>query len=219
LKEFTDNPVKQLPADAAKYGIKANTPREWATYGTTIAEQESGFKPSSTGDHGRSIGVFQYDNPQVPGGNARDVDASVSAFSRDIRQAAAGGSIGPTAANPKGSVYYRRFSTAQHPEVPAKYRKHAEELADQNTVKAAPPDPDADRKTVDQSSIKTVKVDSNGSVKIDVGAGSKDATLGSNGLFRPIPVERQTQMAPAETGPKAATPKKSESHVEEAGPG
>ena len=75
-----------------------------------------------------------------------------------------------------------------------------------------------DRTTVDKTSIKTVKVDAAGSVKVNIG-GTQDATLGSQGLFKATPVERQTQMKSADSGPKAEAPKKSESHAEEAGPG
>jgi GH24 family phage-related lysozyme (muramidase) len=62
-----------------------------------------------------------------------------------------------------------------------------------------------DRQIVDRRSIKTVKVDATGKVAVKIGGGS-DATLDSQGLFKPTTLERRTQMTPATTGPKADAP-------------
>lgn len=59
-----------------------------------------------------------------------------------------------------------------------------------------------DRTVVDKRSVKTVKVDATGKVNVNI-AGGEDATLGSQGLFKPSGVERKTQMVAAETGPQA----------------
>lgn len=76
-----------------------------------------------------------------------------------------------------------------------------------------------DRKDVDRGTVKTVNVNSAGTVQVDVGTTKNDATLGGDGLFRQTGTERKTQMTPASTGPKIESPKKSESHAEEANPG
>jgi hypothetical protein len=64
----------------------------------------------------------------------------------------------------------------------------------------------ADRATVDRKSIKTVKVDATGSVKVNIASAGADATLGSQGLFKSTTPERSTQMAAAASGPKADAP-------------
>jgi hypothetical protein len=64
----------------------------------------------------------------------------------------------------------------------------------------------ADRSMVDRRSVKTVKVDATGSVKVNVASAGSDATLGSEKLFKPTTPERSTQMAAAESGPRADAP-------------
>jgi hypothetical protein len=63
-----------------------------------------------------------------------------------------------------------------------------------------------DRSMVDKRSVKTVKVDATGSVKVNIGGAGGDATLGSQGLFKPTTPERSTQMEAAASGPKADAP-------------
>jgi hypothetical protein len=58
---------------------------------------------------------------------------------------------------------------------------------------------------VDKRSVKTVKVDATGSVKVNIAAGG-DATLGSEKLFKTTTPERSTQMAAASGGPKGDAP-------------
>jgi hypothetical protein len=60
-----------------------------------------------------------------------------------------------------------------------------------------------DRAMVDKRSIKTVKVDAQGKVAVNIGGGGNDATLGSTGLFKSTTPERQAQMEPAKVGPDA----------------
>jgi hypothetical protein len=64
----------------------------------------------------------------------------------------------------------------------------------------------ADRSMVDKRSVKTVKVDATGSVKVNIASAGGDATLGSEKLFKPTTPERSTQMAAASGGPKADAP-------------
>jgi hypothetical protein len=58
----------------------------------------------------------------------------------------------------------------------------------------------ADRASVNRGMIKTVKVDANGSVDIDVGTYARNALVG-NRFFKDTTPERQTQMEPAKKGP------------------
>jgi hypothetical protein len=60
---------------------------------------------------------------------------------------------------------------------------------------------------VDKRSVKTVKVDATGSVKVNVASAGSDATLGSERLFKPTTPERQTQMVAAASGPSAGSVK------------
>jgi hypothetical protein len=105
--------VGKVPKDGARFGIKTGSAEEYAKFGTSVANEESGFNPKVDGpasDPGGSHGVFQYAHGQVPGGNAYNIDASVSAFVRDTKNATDGGQI-------KGSVLARRFATiGNHPE-------------------------------------------------------------------------------------------------------
>jgi hypothetical protein len=107
--------VGVVPPDGAKFGITTGSAEEWARFGTSVAKAESDFKPSTKNlsDPGGSFGIFQYAHNQVPGGNAYDIDASVSAFVRDSESSAGGLRAG---------ILGRRFSTiGKHPDRGAAY--------------------------------------------------------------------------------------------------
>jgi len=216
--EFTAHPP-QATSDMGTFGIKKGTADEYAAMGVATARAESSLDPKTKNlsDPGGSYGIFQYAHGQVPGKDAYNVDASVKAYVRDVNAAASQGSL-RLADKGKGygrggqySILGGRFATiGAHPERTEQY------IAGIKSRQAGT-DVTDDRGVVDKTSVKTVKVNANGAVKVDV---SGDATLNSSkGLFKPTPVERPTQMQPAETGPKETKPAKSESHTEEAGPG
>jgi hypothetical protein len=188
------NLVGTIPPDGARFGFKTGSAEEWARFGTAVASAESSFNPKTKNlsDPGGSFGVFQYAHGQVPGGNAYDVDASVKAFVRDSESSIQSGR------GLRGGILGARFSTiGSHPGRTAAHLAEAERIGESVTD---------DRQVIDRKSIKTVKVDATGKVAINIGAGSGgDATLGSQGLFKPSTPERREQMATADTGPKAAT--------------
>jgi len=106
--------VGQVPPDGRQFGITTGSAEEWARFMTGVAKAESNFNPRSTNtsDPGGSFGVLQYAHNQVPGGNAYDTSASISAFIRDAQQAMRSGGI-----RSPGSLLRQRFSTiGSHPE-------------------------------------------------------------------------------------------------------
>jgi hypothetical protein len=94
-----------------------------------------------------------------------------------------------------GSVEWRKARQAE--------LDKADTTADPKVAAAAA----ADRAMVDKRSVKTVKVDATGSVKVNVASAGSDATLGSEKLFKPTTPERQTQMVAAASGPSAGSAK------------
>jgi hypothetical protein len=197
LTAFRNSNLKGVvPPGGEQFGIKTGSPEEWAKFGVSVAHSESGFDPKvkNLSDPGGSFGVFQYAHNQVPGGNAYDVDASVKAFVRDSEKSA----VDPKGL--RGGILGRRFSTiGKHPGAGAAFLGGAEKIAqgEDQTI--------ADRGMIDKRSVKTVKVDAAGSVKVNIAGGEGDATLGSKGLFKPTESDRPTQMAVAKTGPPEAT--------------
>jgi murein DD-endopeptidase MepM/ murein hydrolase activator NlpD len=104
--------VGTIPKDGERYGFKTGSAEEWARYGMMVAAAESDYNPKTAVSNAKeqSFGIFQYNHPQVPGGNAFDVDASVKAFVRDSESSMKShGGFGP------GSILYQRFSTVQNP--------------------------------------------------------------------------------------------------------
>jgi hypothetical protein len=104
--------VGKVPPDGPRFGINTGSAEEWARFMTGVAKAESNFNPRSanTSDPGGSFGVLQYAHGQVPGGNAYDVNASISAFVRDAESSVASGGL-------RGGILGRRFSTiGRHPE-------------------------------------------------------------------------------------------------------
>jgi hypothetical protein len=111
--------VGVVPPDGARFGITTGSAEEWARFATSIANEESSFKPWTKNEYGeRSYGIFQYDHSQVPGGNAFNVDASISAFVRDAETSVREGGIRDARGGKGGrSLLARRFSTiGNHPE-------------------------------------------------------------------------------------------------------
>jgi hypothetical protein len=104
--------VGKIPADGAKFGFKTGSAAEWARFGTAVAAQESDFNPRSTNlsDPGGSFGVFQYGKGQVPGGDPHNVDASVTQFVTDSKDAMEHGGI----TSHKGMIW-RRFGSIRRP--------------------------------------------------------------------------------------------------------
>ena len=113
LNAFQGSPlIGKVPPDGAKFGIRTGSAEEWARFGTAVAKAESNFNPrtANTSDPGGSFGILQYAHGQVPGGNAYNVDASISAFVRDAQQSVGVGSL-------ERGLLGRRFSTiGRHPE-------------------------------------------------------------------------------------------------------
>jgi hypothetical protein len=72
-----------VPPDGAKFGITTGSPQEWARFGLANAIQESSLNTRSVGDHGASLGIYQWDQSQAHkwgGGNAFDPEAAATAF-------------------------------------------------------------------------------------------------------------------------------------------
>jgi hypothetical protein len=128
--------VGTIPTDGARYGFKTGSAEEWARFGMIIAAAESDYNPRTAVSNAReqSFGIFQYNHPQVPGGNAFDVDASVKQFVEDSKSSMkTHGNLGP------GSLLYRRFSTIQNTPPPSRARQADAEIAAARRQGVQPP--------------------------------------------------------------------------------
>jgi hypothetical protein len=127
--------VGTIPADGARFGFKTGSAEEWARFGMIIAAAESDYNPKTavSNRQEQSFGVFQYNHPQVPGGNAFDVDASVKQFVTDSESSMKShGGFRP------GSILYRRFSTIQNTP-PLSRARQADEAIRAAQQQPAPP--------------------------------------------------------------------------------
>ena len=136
--------VGTIPSDGARFGFKTGSAEEWARFGMIIAAAESDYNPKTAVSNRseQSFGIFQYNHPQVPGGNAFDVDASVKQFVADSESSMKthGGLIGSgRGASATGSILYRRFSTIQSTPPPSRTRQAEEAIAAAQRQPVAPP--------------------------------------------------------------------------------
>ena len=112
--------VGTIPKDGARYGFKTGSAEEWARFGMIIAAAESDYNPKTAVSNAKeqSFGIFQYNHPQVPGGNAFDVDASIKQFVSDSES-----SMKSHGGFTTGSILNRRFSTIQNTPPPTRSRQ------------------------------------------------------------------------------------------------